>query len=162
MAQERVTDAEEASLNRDKSGNLTILKSIKLAEPTTSTAQHKQTDLNFLRERAEVSSSNNETGNFTCPDGTEPSCLDPGDNVCPNSAKCVENRATCFDEYPCDLSGGFVCAFQYENVMKGYKQAVGKYDELASENVDLRERRLAQKNCVLNASDLEDARRCVR
>jgi hypothetical protein len=46
--------------------------------------------------------------------------------------------------------------------MRNYKKAVGQYDELVSENVSLREQRLARKNCVLNASSLEESQRCVR
>jgi hypothetical protein len=166
LAQEGVTDADEASLNRDKSGNATILKTKKLAEPTTSTAQHKQTELNFLRERAEVSTitimSKDNAGDFTCPTGTKAACLDTGDKVCPGSTKCIDEGATCFDEYPCDLSEGFVCATEYDGVMNGYKQAVKQHDELASENVTLREMRLEIKNCVINASALKVAIRCVR
>jgi len=41
--------------------------------------------------------------------------------------------------------------------MKDYKQAMRQYDELASENVALREMRLEIKNCVINASALKDA-----
>jgi hypothetical protein len=166
MAQEGLTDVDEGSLNRDKSGNSTILKSNKLAEPTTSTTQHKQTDLNFLIERAEVSTttimSKGNAGDFTCPNGTEAACLDTGDKVCPGSTKCIDEGATCFDEYPCDLVEGFVCASEYDGVMNGYKQAVKQHDELVSENVALREMRLEIKNCVINASALKDAIRCVR
>ena len=166
LAQEGITTADEASLNRDKSGNPTLLKTNKLAAPTTSAVQHQQTDLNFLRERAEVSTNsplgNGKRGDFSCPDGTGAACLDIGDIVCPSSAKCVDDRATCFDEYPCDLDKGFVCESKYDDVLDDLKQTVRQHDELASENVALRERRLEQKNCVLNASTLDDAKRCVR
>ena len=101
-------------------------------------------------------------GDFSCPNGTEPACLDNGDKVCPDSSRCVDEHATCFDDYPCDLSGGFVCESEYDDLMKDHKQVVRQHDELASENVALREKRLAQKNCVLNASTLDDARKCVR
>jgi hypothetical protein len=166
IAQEGVKDADEASFNRDRAGNSTILKSNKLAEPTTSTAQHKQTDLNFLKERAEVSTitimSKGNAGDFTCPTSTKAACLDTGDKVCPGSTKCIDEGATCFDEYPCDLSEGFVCASEYDGVMNGYKRALKQHDELASENVALRKMRLEIKNCVINASALKDAIRCVR
>ena len=166
LAQEGVTAADEASLNRDEPGNPIILRSKKLAAPTTSATQHQQTDLNFLRERAKVSSStllsNGKCGDFSCPDGTEAACLNGGDKVCPSSTKCVDEGATCFDEYPCDLNGSFVCESEYDAVMRDYQQVVRQYDELASENVDLREQRLEQKNCVLNASNLKAAKSCVR
>lgn len=101
-------------------------------------------------------------GDFSCPDGTEAACLDTGDRVCPGSTRCVDNGATCFDEYPCDLNDSFVCASSYDDVMDDYKRAVSQYNDMASENTDMRERRLEQKNCVLNASTLDGAQRCVR
>ena len=166
LAQEGITGENEAFLNRAESDNPTLLKTNKLAAPTTSTAQHQQTDLNFLRERAEVSTntslSNGKCGGFSCPDGADAACLDRSDKVCPGSAKCVDDRATCFDEYPCDISEGFVCASKYDDVLDDLKQAVKLHDELASENVALRERRLEQKNCILNSSTLDDAKKCVR
>lgn len=99
---------------------------------------------------------------FSCPDGSNAACLDDGDKVCPSSTKCVDDGATCFDEYPCELSEGFVCETKYDNVLDDCKQAVSQHNELALENVGLRERRLEQKNCVLNASTLEEAKSCVR
>ena len=120
MAQEAVTEPDEALLNTSKSSNPTIRTSNKLAEPTSSSAQHQQTDLDFLRERAKVSTDTHvierSCGDFTCPEGTNASCLDMDDKVCPGSARCVDDGATCFDEYPCDLSDGFICAFEFESV----------------------------------------------
>ncbi len=166
LAQEGVTGADEVSLDRDKSSKPILLHTNKLAAPNTSAAQHQQTDLDFIRERAEVSTntliSHGKRGDFSCPTGTEPACLDTGDKVCPGSTMCIDEGATCFDEYPCDLSEGFVCDSEYDGVMNGYKQAVRQNDELASENVELREKRLEIKNCVINAAALKDAIRCVR
>jgi hypothetical protein len=165
-AQEGVTEVDEASSNPDKSGNPILLKTNKLAAPTASAAQHQQTDLNFLRERAEVSTdtliSHGKRGDFSCPTGTSAACLDIGDKVCPSSTKCVDEGATCFDDYPCDSSEGFVCESEYDGVMNGYKQAVSQHNALASENVTLREMGLEIKNCVINAPTLRDAIRCVR
>lgn len=101
-------------------------------------------------------------GDFSCPDGTKPACLENDHKVCPSSAKCVDAGATCFEEYPCDPGGGFVCDFEYDDVLSDYKNAVRLHDELASENIDLRVKRLAQKNCVANASTLKEAKRCVQ
>jgi hypothetical protein len=99
---------------------------------------------------------------FSCPVGTEAACLDGGDKVCPESTQCVDEHASCFDEYPCELSEGFVCASQYDKVMKEFENTAQQYDQLISENVNLREMRLEQRNCVLNASTLDGAKRCVR
>ena len=99
---------------------------------------------------------------FSCPNGTKAACLDMDDKVCPVSTKCTDVGATCFDEYPCESGESFVCASKYDKVLDDLKQAVSQHDELALENVALRERRLEQKNCVLNSSTLEEAQRCVR
>ena len=101
-------------------------------------------------------------GLSSCPDGTELACMDIDDKVCPGSTKCVDLDATCFDEYPCDISGGFVCESEYDDVLKNYEKTVTQYNELTSESVELRARRLEQKNCVLNDSILEEAKSCVR
>jgi len=99
---------------------------------------------------------------FTCPDGVKPVCLDSGDKVCPASARCVDNNAVCFDQFPCDANEGFVCESRYDAMMTDYKDAVKEHDALATQNVELREQRLEQKNCVLNAETLAAARQCVR
>ena len=82
VAQEGLTGADEVSLNRDEPGNPIILKTNKLAVPANSTAQHQQTDLNFLKERAKVSSNmslgDSKAGSFSCPEGTELTCLSTG------------------------------------------------------------------------------------
>jgi len=100
-------------------------------------------------------------GDFTCPDGSEIACLDHADKVCPASARCVDNSAVCVDKFPCDANEGFVCESRYDAMMKDYRDAVKEHAALATQNVELREQRLAQKNCVLNASTLAAARKCV-
>jgi hypothetical protein len=99
---------------------------------------------------------------FSCLDGTQPACLDHTDKVCPGSTKCVDENASCFDEYPCGSGGGFVCESKYDEMLNNSKETVDKYNKLASENEDLRIERLARKNCVANASTLAEARSCVR
>jgi len=101
-------------------------------------------------------------GISSCPNGAELACLDIGAKVCPRSTKCVNHNATCFDEYPCDISGGIVCESEYDDVLNNYEKVVRQYNGLISENVELRARRLEQKNCVLNTSTLEEAKNCVR
>ena len=166
LAQEKTTGADETSLYRNKSGDAVLLKINKLAAPTTGGAQHQQTDPGLLSEHTEVSTittlSSGKRGDFSCPDGTGAACLGIGDKVCPGSAKCIDDHATCFDEYPCDLSEGFVCASEYDDILNRLKQVARQHDELALENVALRERRLEQRNCVINAATLNDAIKCVR
>jgi len=106
--------------------------------------------------------STNTWADFTCPDGVTPVCLDEGDKVCPATARCVDSSAVCFDAFPCDDGEGFVCESKYDSMMNDYRDAVKEHDALAKENVELREQRLAWKNCVLNATTLAEARQCVR
>ncbi len=98
---------------------------------------------------------------FSCPDGSKIACLDAGDKVCPASGRCVDNNAVCFDQFPCDANEGFVCESKYDAVMKDCKEAAQEHNALAKQSVALREQRLAQKNCVLDASTLAEARKCV-
>ena len=99
---------------------------------------------------------------FSCPNGGDPVCLDEGDKVCPYSTMCVNEQATCFDDYPCDPNAGFVCESEFDSVMDDARQATAEHDELTSENVDLRVQRLETKNCILNADELAGAKKCVR
>ncbi len=87
--------------------------------------------------------------------------MENGDSICPGTARCVRNDVVCLDKNSC-VGGNFICDTGYDELMRNYKKAVGQYDELVSENVSLREQRLARKNCVLNASSLEESQRCVR
>ena len=99
---------------------------------------------------------------FSCPDGADLACLDKGDTVCPASAKCVDDEAVCFDKHPCSSGTGLICESEYDEVLNNYTKTVKQYDQLLVENVGLREQRLEWKNCVINASTLADAERCVR
>ena len=166
VAQERPTGVDEASSHLNEADNAVLLKTNKLAEPTTGGAQHQQADPKAMEERIVISTSplpgNEDRSGFLCPDGTDAACLDIGDQVCPGSARCVGDHATCFDEYPCGPGEGFVCASEYDDMLSKLKQVAAQHDELAAENVALREKRLEQKNCVINSATLKDAIRCVR
>jgi len=99
---------------------------------------------------------------FTCPAGTEPACIEAGDRVCSSGTKCVEINTTCFDDFPCGAEEGFVCGSEYDAALNDHKRSTEKYDQLVKENVDLRQERLDRKNCVLNATELTEAQKCVR
>jgi hypothetical protein len=99
---------------------------------------------------------------FSCPDGTEAACLDAGDKVCAGNTKCVDQGATCLQDFPCNLDEGFVCASEHDAALNDCEKNVAEYDALAKENVDLRKERLDRKNCVLNAGTLAEAHKCVR
>jgi len=99
---------------------------------------------------------------FSCPNDTKPICLDKDDKVCPGTAKCVSNDVVCFDKKSCDAGRGFMCASELDDVLNDHRETAEQYNKLALENVNLRETRLAKKNCVLNASTLGEAKGCVR
>lgn len=99
---------------------------------------------------------------FACPDGTEAACIHSGDRICPADTKCVDKNSTCFDDFPCSANEGFVCGSEYDAALNDHKRSTEKYDQLVKENVDLRQERLNRKNCVLNATVLTEAQKCVR
>jgi len=99
---------------------------------------------------------------FSCPDGTEAACIETGDRVCSANTKCVDNNATCFDDFPCSAGEGFVCGTEYDAALNDHKRSTEQYDQLVKENVSLRQERLDRKNCVLNATGLIEAQKCVR
>ena len=99
---------------------------------------------------------------FTCLDGTNMACLDDGDTICPVTAKCVDKAAVCLDESRCDSDRGYICGSEYDAVLSDHQKTVDQYNQLLSENVDLREDRLEKRNCVINSASLKDAIKCVR
>jgi len=101
-------------------------------------------------------------GGASCMNGTNPVCLDVGDKICPDSAKCVGDDVVCFDKHTCAAGTGLICESEYDRILSDYKKTVQQHDELAVENVALREERLGRKNCVINAPTLEAAESCVR
>jgi hypothetical protein len=98
----------------------------------------------------------------SCPDGTEAACLEPTDIVCAGTMKCVDQSATCLQDFPCKLDEGFLCAAEHDAALEECRKNVAQFDSLAKENVDLRQERLDRKNCVLNSATLADAHKCVR
>ena len=104
----------------------------------------------------------NTWGEYSCPEGADLACLDKGDKVCPANTKCVDKDAICFEKDSCGSGANMICRSEYDAVLNDHQETVKQYDSLAVENVSLREQRLEQKNCVLNASKLIDAQKCVR
>ena len=99
---------------------------------------------------------------FTCPEGTSEACLDAADTVCPATAKCVEADAVCLDAASCDSARGYICGSLYDEMIGNYEKAVVQYNQLTSENVELRNQALERRNCVINAQTLKAAIACVR
>ena len=98
---------------------------------------------------------------FSCPAGTNMVCIEDADTICPVSAKCVPINAICLDSQGCQSERGYICGSEYDALMGDYQKVVDQYNQLQTDNVSLREKRLEQKNCVKNASNLLEARRCV-
>ena len=99
---------------------------------------------------------------FTCPDGTEAACLESGDSVCPEYAKCVEADVVCLEKDSCDSERGFICGADYDVMLGDFEETVEQYNQLIIENVDLRAKALEQRNCVINAQSVKAAIQCVR
>lgn len=112
--------------------------------------------------------------NFSCPFGTQGSCLNHGDKVCSSFSKCVDNNAICFDNYTCGY-GGFVCKSQLDDIVSEYDTLLRKckkiaedhdsivieynnllypYEKIKSEYEDL-------ESCVYYAYTLEEAKECI-
>jgi len=101
-------------------------------------------------------------GDYSCPEGSNMVCVDAADTVCPASARCVSNEAICLDEKACNSARGYICGSDYDDVLLEHEQIVHKYNQLTSENVELRDERLERRNCVINAATLKEAIGCVR
>lgn len=99
---------------------------------------------------------------YSCPDGAELVCLDNDDKVCPGNTQCVDEAAICFEKDACGSGANMICGSDYDAALINHQDTIDQYDSLIAQNVGLREQRLAQKNCVLNASKLVDAQKCVR
>ena len=65
---------------------------------------------------------------FSCPIGTNPSCLDYGTKLCSSSGKCVDSSAKCFSSMTC--LGGFVCQSDYDECTNKYNSLVNDYNDL--------------------------------
>lgn len=104
--------------------------------------------------------------NFSCRIGTQPACLDYGDQVCSSSGKCVDSSSACFDQYQCDYEG-FTCKSNVTECVDAHDALVRKYNDLLSDHEDLIEVAKgveAQKQeiefCLELANNLEDAKAC--
>lgn len=89
---------------------------------------------------------------FTCRSGQRPGCLDYGDKVCDFMAKCVDERAICFESYTCDYKG-FVCKSSLDKMADELTNLLTKAREVATAYDDLRD-------CVESASTLVQAKLC--
>ena len=111
---------------------------------------------------------------FSCPYGTQASCLDYGDKVCSSYSKCVSQDATCFDSYTCGYKG-FICKSKYDDVVDEYndllrenQRLISKYNLLVDEhreNVNdynaLLSKHSDLESCVSYADSIEAAKRCA-
>jgi len=119
------------------------------------------------------------SANFSCSFGRG-ACLDYGDTVWSTGGKCVQSTAVCFQSYTCDFKG-FACKSDVDKLSAAYDDLVFKaqlmstdFNKLADENRDLLSKfndlisdleALSNKyrrarDCVANATSLDDARAC--
>ena len=73
---------------------------------------------------------------FSCPYGTNASCLDYGDKVCSSSAKCISQDSVCFDSYTCNYQG-FICKSKYDDVVDEHDDLLRKNRSLVSDYNEL-------------------------
>ncbi|WP_119940125.1 hypothetical protein [Neorhizobium sp. NCHU2750] len=104
---------------------------------------------------------------FSCRGGTQPACLDYGAKVCSPFAKCVDQNAVVFDRFTCDYKG-FVCKSTLDDVAGKYDSVVTKFNALLDENNQLVDKynallRVSRDldSCVGNASNIDEAKRCL-
>lgn len=83
---------------------------------------------------------------FTCPIGRQPSCLDYSDKVCSSFSKCVDQTATCFDQFTCNYEG-FMCVSDHADYVRKAKLMAEGYDDF--------------KGCVVRAMDMEAVQACI-
>jgi hypothetical protein len=104
---------------------------------------------------------------FSCRIGTQPACLDYGENVCSSSGMCVDRNAACFDQYQCNYEG-FTCKSNATECVVAHNALLRKHNELVDDfnsNLEIA-RKLAARlddiaSCLVYASSLEEAKRCA-
>ena len=96
---------------------------------------------------------------FTCPFGTNSSCLEYGDKVCSSRGKCVDRYAKCFSSTTC--IGGFVCQSDLEECGDKYNSLVNKYNNLIYKNEALLNKNNNIIDCILSAIDISSAKNCI-
>lgn len=76
---------------------------------------------------------------FSCRIGTQPACLDYGDQVCSSSGKCVDSDAACFDSYQCGYEG-FTCKSNVTECVDAHDELLRKHNALVddfNENLEI-------------------------
>lgn len=104
---------------------------------------------------------------FSCRIGTQPACLDYGDKVCSSTGMCIDRSAACFDQYQCNYEG-FTCKSNVTECVEAHDTLLRKHNELVDEfnaNLEIAKKMAARlhdiESCLIYASTLEDAKRCV-
>lgn len=77
---------------------------------------------------------------FSCPIGSQASCLGFNDKV-------VDRDASCFSQFTCNFDG-FMCVSDHNDYVKKAKRMAEGYDDF--------------RNCVARATDMDAIRSCVR
>lgn len=106
--------------------------------------------------------------NFSCRIGSQPACLDYGDQVCSSSGMCVDRDAACFDKYQCNYEG-FTCKSNVTECVEAHEKLLKEHNELVDDfnnNLKIAKQMAARfdeiKSCLNYASTLDDARLCAQ
>lgn len=100
---------------------------------------------------------------FSCPYGTQPSCLDYGDTVCSSRGMCVDRDASCFEPYQCDYEG-FTCKSNltecvevHDDLVRKHNALIDGYNDLLEEHSSLTER-YRRATAVIEELDVQNDR----
>lgn len=125
--------------------------------------------------------------NFSCSIGKRAACLDYGDKICSTYAKCVDESASCFNNYQCDYEG-FTCksnvtecfakndelvqkynnllgkqrtlVSEYNDLLEGNRKVIRKHNDLLDVANDIEGQLSDLKDCLVYADDLDAAKLC--
>lgn len=104
---------------------------------------------------------------FSCRIGTQPACLEYGDEVCSSRGMCVDRDAACFDQYQCNYEG-FTCKSNVSECVEAHDTLLRKHNELVDDfnkNLEMAKDMAARlddiEGCLILATTLDAARLCA-
>ena len=105
---------------------------------------------------------------FSCRMGTQASCLDYGDTVCPSRGMCVDKNAACFDSNQCNYEG-FTCKSNVTECVEAHDELLRKHNQLVDDfnaNLEIGKTMATRldniESCLIYASSLDAARLCAQ
>lgn len=105
---------------------------------------------------------------FSCRIGTQPACLDYGDQICSSRGMCVDQNSACFDQYQCNYEG-FTCKSNVTECAAAHDTLLRQHNDLVddfNENLRIAKEVASQLDdmeaCLIYASTLDAAKACMR